>query len=117
VDTATTIVTSLLSVFFLTAGGTKLAGAGPSVEMRDHLGIPPRQRVGIGALEVAGAGGAAVGLALRPLGIAAATGLVFLSVGAIATHLRAEDPVVDALPAAVALALASAAVVLQAVTT
>jgi hypothetical protein len=70
----------------------------------------------IGALEVAGAGGAVLGLAVRPLGLAATGGLVLVGVGAIATHLRAGDPPSEAAPAGVALLLASAALALQAAT-
>jgi hypothetical protein len=45
----------------------------------------------IGTLKTAGALGLAAGLALRPLGIAAAIGLVLFFVCAIYTHIRASD--------------------------
>jgi hypothetical protein len=45
----------------------------------------------IGTLKTAGALGLAAGLALRPLGIAAAIGLVLFFVCAIYTHIRAND--------------------------
>ncbi|MCW2650173.1 MAG: hypothetical protein JWR32_1149 [Mycobacterium sp.] len=45
----------------------------------------------IGTLKTAGALGLAAGLAFRPLGIAAAIGLVLFFVCAIYTHLRASD--------------------------
>jgi hypothetical protein len=45
----------------------------------------------IGTLKTAGALGLAAGLAFRPLGIAAAIGLVMFFVCAIYTHIRASD--------------------------
>ena len=45
----------------------------------------------IGTLKTAGALGRAVGLVFRPLGIAAAIGLVLFFVCAIYTHIRASD--------------------------
>ena len=45
----------------------------------------------IGTLKTAGALGLAAGLAVRPLGIAAAIGLVLFFVCAVYTHIRASD--------------------------
>ena len=45
----------------------------------------------IGTLKTAGALGLAAGLAFRPLGVAAAIGLVLFFVCAIYTHIRASD--------------------------
>jgi hypothetical protein len=45
----------------------------------------------IGTAKTAGAKGLAVGLAFRPLGVAAAIGLVLFFVCAIYTHIRASD--------------------------
>lgn len=45
----------------------------------------------IGTLKTAGALGLAAGLAFRPLGVAAAIGLVLFFVCAIYTHIRAND--------------------------
>jgi DoxX-like family len=45
----------------------------------------------IGTLKTLGALGLAVGLALHPLGIAAAIGLVLFFVCAVYTHIRASD--------------------------
>jgi uncharacterized membrane protein YphA (DoxX/SURF4 family) len=115
-NTATAIATSLLAVLFLSAGAPKLAGAAQSLEMRDHLGVPARFWRLIGVLEIAGAAGALLGLAVRALGVAATGGLVLLSLGAIATHIRAGDAPAKAAPAGLALALAAAALALQVAT-
>ena len=45
----------------------------------------------IGTLKTAGALGLAAGLAFRPLGVAAAIGLVLFFVCAVYTHIRASD--------------------------
>lgn len=57
-----------------------------------HLGVPwDRYRL-IGAPEVAAAVGLFVGLAVEPLALAAAAGLVLLMAGAVLFHPRAGDP-------------------------
>ena len=45
----------------------------------------------IGTLKTAGALGLAAGLAFRPLGVAAAIGLILFFVCAVYTHIRAHD--------------------------
>jgi hypothetical protein len=115
-DVITAVVTGLLTAGFLAAGGAKLAGLPPSLEVRDRLGIPASSWRVIGVLEIAGAVGAAVGLAVRPLGLAATGGLVLVGLGAIATHVRAGDPTSEAAPAGIALLLAAAALALQVAT-
>jgi len=112
-DIATAIVTGLLAAFFLFAAWMKLAGVPQSLEIRDRLGIEPAQWRLIGLLEIAGAVGVAVGLAVRELGVAAGAGLVLVSLGAIASHVRAQDPPSEAGPAVFALVLAAAALALQ----
>jgi hypothetical protein len=111
-DTATVIVTLLLAALFTFSASLKLLGVPKSLEIRDHLGVKPLQWRLIGALELAGVAGVLVGLLWAPLGIAAATGLALLSVGAIAFHLRASDGAADPAPAAIGLVLALAAAVL-----
>ena len=63
--------------------------------------------------EVAGATGALIGLAVRPLGIAALAGLVLVAIGACATQVRLKNPMSEARPAILALVLSVAALVLQ----
>ena len=111
-STVTVLVSLVLGLLFLATAAGKLTGHAASVASRDHLAIRPVRWRQIGLLEVAGAVGVLIGLTLRPLGIAAAAGLVLLSLGAIATHLRAGDKPAAALPAFAALGLAAAAVVL-----
>jgi hypothetical protein len=111
-STATVLVTFLLALLFLATAAGKLTGHTASISSRDHLLIAPVRWQQIGLLEVAGAIGVLIGLTLPPLGIAAAAGLVLLSLGAIATHVRAGDKPRAALPALAALVLAASAFLL-----
>jgi DoxX-like family len=55
------------------------------------VGVPHSWLPVLGALKAAGAAGLVIGLAgVRPVGIAAATGLTLFFVGAIVAHLRAR---------------------------
>jgi DoxX-like family len=56
-----------------------------------EVGVPRSWLPALGAAKLAGAAGLLVGLVgLRPLGIAAAAGLVLFFVGAVLTHLKAR---------------------------
>ncbi|BBZ39932.1 DoxX family protein [Mycobacterium conspicuum] len=56
-----------------------------------EVGVPRSWLPALGAAKLAGAAGLLVGLAgVRPLGIAAATGLVLFFIGAVLTHLKAR---------------------------
>lgn len=54
-----------------------------------NVGLPDWSLFPLGALKALGAAGLLVGLALPPLGIAAAAGLVVFFVGAVIAHARA----------------------------
>ncbi|MFG1935178.1 DoxX family protein [Mycobacterium sp. NPDC048908] len=112
-DTATVVVTILLAALFTFAASIKLLGVRQSLAVRDHLGVAPLQWRLIGVCELVGVAGVLVGLIWPPLGIAAAIGLVLLSIGAIAFHLRASDGAKDMAAAVVGLILAAAAAVLH----
>jgi uncharacterized membrane protein YphA (DoxX/SURF4 family) len=75
---------------------------------RLRIGLPFFQAVG--ALELLAAIGLLAGLAFRPLGIAAAVGLVVLMLGALGFHLRAGDPPAALLTPAIPLALSAATI-------
>ncbi|MGY4773486.1 DoxX family protein, partial [Kribbella sp. CWNU-51] len=59
----------------------------------------------IGVLEVAGAAGVLLGLAIPPLGVLAAAGLLLLMVGALGAHLRQHAGVAEMAPALVVTVL------------
>jgi hypothetical protein len=60
---------------------------------------------GIGALEVTGAAGAALGPVVPLLGVAAGGGLLLLLAGALAVHMRHRDRVPELAPAIVCVVL------------
>ena len=69
-----------------------------------HFGIPWSRYQLIGVAEFVAAGGVLAGLIWAPIGVAAASGMCVLLVGALATHRRSGDRLPEATPALVALA-------------
>lgn len=102
----------LLAVAFAGAGVPKLLALPVMVGRAEGNGIPLSAFRLIGALELAAAAGLVLGLWWSPLGIAAATGLVLLMVGAVGVHLRAGDRFAELAPALVLGLLAAGLVVL-----
>ncbi|MEU6375085.1 DoxX family protein [Streptomyces sp. NPDC046909] len=97
----TTVLAVALSLVFLPLGLAKLAAAPVMRQAAAHVGMSVRLYRVVGALEVAGVAGLLAGLAWMPLGVAAATGLALLMVGAAVVHLRLGDPLPRAVPAVV----------------
>ncbi|MDQ6658349.1 MAG: DoxX family protein [Actinomycetota bacterium] len=85
------IVSIVLAVVFLGAGVSKITKQKQMVDTAAHLGFSVTQYQGIGALEVAAVVGLIVGLFWKPLGIAAAIGLVLMMIGALVFHAKAKD--------------------------
>lgn len=108
----TIFVAVALAALFLLSGATKILPIPASLEGRDELGVPAAAWSLLGAAEVAGAAGVLIGLSVKPLGIAAAIGLVLVALGGFGAHRRAKDPWAKAVPAVVAVLLATAALVL-----
>ncbi len=73
-----------------------------------HFGVPWARYRLIGVAEVAAATGALAGLAWAPLGVAAASGMALLLLGALTVHRRAGDSLSEAAPAVVALGVSLA---------
>ncbi len=88
-----------LALAFVGAGGAKLAGAAVMRESATHLGVPFTTYRALGALELAGALGVAIGFSNASIGIAAASGLGLLMIGAVATHVKAGDSIGTFAPA------------------
>jgi DoxX-like family len=104
----TTPLALVLAVFFGALGIAKLAAAPPMRAAAGHLGFTVDQFRGLGALELAGAAGVALGLWFPALGVAAAIALVLMMVGAVIAHLRNADPAVRVLAPVVTAALVGA---------
>ena len=113
----TMVLTVLTALVFVAAAWVKFAEVEHAMETRHRLAIQPVPYALIGGFEVAGAVGALIGLAFRPLGVVALTGLVLLALGACAAHVKLHDPPNAARPAGLALVLAGAALALQIATT
>jgi uncharacterized membrane protein YphA (DoxX/SURF4 family) len=86
-----TILAIVVAATFAFTGGIKLFNVRASLEVRDSLDVPPGLWRTIGVLEWLGAAGVAIGLAYRPLGLLATSGLAALMVGAMVTRLRAAS--------------------------
>lgn len=87
----TVIASVLLAVVAVASGLPKIAGVAKMLDEARHLGVPRTGYVVIGTLEVAAGAGLLAGLAITPLGIAAAAGLTAMMAGAVITHARAGD--------------------------
>lgn len=84
-----TVLAILVIVTFSVTGAVKLFNVPASLEIRDSLDVRPGRWRLIGVLEWLGVVGVAVGLAYRPLGLAATVALAALLVGAVVTRLMA----------------------------
>jgi hypothetical protein len=73
-----------------------------------HFGVPWARYRLIGVAELAAAGGVLAGLAFAPLGVAAASGMALLVLGALTVHHGAGDSLPEAAPALVALGVSVA---------
>ena len=87
------VVSIALSAFLGGAGVGNIFYVEQSRKDAEHLRITSRRTRFIGWCLVAGAFGLVGGLFWRPLGIAAATGVVLLMIGAITAHRRVGDSI------------------------
>lgn len=95
----------LAALPFAVLGTAKIASTEAMQVRAAHLGFTAEAYRRIGLLELAGAAGLLLGLAMPAVGLAAASGLLVLLVCATALHLRRDDDPKAAAPAAVALTL------------
>ncbi|GLZ35316.1 invasion protein [Lentzea sp. NBRC 105346] len=99
------VLSVLAAVVFFLFGAAKLFALAPMRERAAHAGFSVTAYRGIGALEIAGAAGILLGLAVPALGILAAVGLLLLLAGALITHVRNRDSGRDVVPALVCAVL------------
>jgi uncharacterized membrane protein YphA (DoxX/SURF4 family) len=98
-------ISLLLATACLLPAAGKLLGHPRMRQSAKHFGIRwPRYRL-IGVAELAAAAGVLAGLWWPPLGVAAATGMVVLLIGALTTHRRALDSTKEMAPALLTLAI------------
>jgi len=101
---------ALLSVLLLLGSllpaAAKLAGHPRMRESARHFRIPWRRYRLIGVAELAAAAGVVAGLWWHLLGVAAASGMAILLVGALIAHRRAGDHGKEIAPALITLLIA-----------
>ncbi|TPQ22646.1 DoxX family protein [Streptomyces sporangiiformans] len=81
----------LVALLFVAFGVPKILAVAPMRELAAQSGFSVSAYRVIGVLEVAGAAGVALGLAVPLLGALAGAGLLLLMAGAVITHLRNGD--------------------------
>jgi len=108
------VVVSIVLALLVTGSALgKFRRSAQVIESLRRVGVKDAQIPVLGALEVAGGLGLVVGLAVQPLAVVAAIGLVVYFAGALLSHLRVKDPVAALAPAAFLLVLSVATLVLE----
>jgi DoxX-like family len=110
---ATVVVSVLLAAAMVATFSRKVRRDRQSEQLRAGLGVGERLWQLVGLLELAAAAGLLVGLAVGPLGVAAAVGVALVMVGALAFHLRARIAGAALTPPLAVLAVACAAAALR----
>lgn len=89
------VVAVLLSAVLAMSARGKLTKDERSVDViHNKAKVPLSWFPLLAGLELLGAAGLLIGIAVVPIGIAAGVGLVLYFVGAVGAHLRAKDPMV-----------------------
>ncbi|MFD2422525.1 DoxX family protein [Amycolatopsis pigmentata] len=109
---AYTIAGAVLAVVLVGSAFGKLTRAQQVVDSMNAVGVPPRMYPFLAACEIAGAIGLVAGIWIKPLGIAAAIGVVLYFLGAVGAHIRKSD-FKGMPPAAVFLVFSAAVLVLR----
>ncbi|MFF9402737.1 DoxX family protein [Streptomyces sp. NPDC014646] len=101
------VLAALLSLMLVVSGRGKLVKDPKIMSAMTAVGVSPGMVPVLAVLEFAGAVGLLIGIGYRPLGVAAAVGVVLYFLGAVIAHLRVKD--VKGTPGAGVLLVASAA--------
>jgi hypothetical protein len=114
-QTAYGIVAVIASLMLVMSARMKLVRDPRVVELiGDVVGVPERYFRVLAGLEIAGAVGLLVGIAVPALGVAAGIGLVLYFFAAVASHVRVDDLAPDHIvPAILMLAISTAALALR----
>ncbi|MDG1492015.1 MAG: DoxX family protein [Planctomycetota bacterium] len=98
----------LLNVWLLRAGNATGYRGGDSTSLRQEFaayGLPTPVFYAVGALKIGCAVGLIAGIWFPELLMPAASVLVLLMLGALAMHIKVNDPLIKSLPAALMLAM------------
>ncbi|HET6867516.1 MAG TPA: DoxX family protein [Solirubrobacteraceae bacterium] len=109
------IVAGVFTVMLTMSARMKLVRDPLAVEVIGGVvGVPLRMFPVLALLEVAGGVGLLAGIGVKPLGVAAGTGLLAYFIGAVTSHLRKRDLVLGHLgPPLMMLAVSTAALALR----
>lgn len=105
------VLSVLIAVVFAVLGSAKVAAVPPMRERAAHVGFGVDSYRRLGVVELTGAVGLLVGLAVPAVGLAASAGFVLLLAGALIAHARAGDGAKEMAPAIVVGAAALTCVV------
>ena len=97
------VVAVLLSLLLLVSARGDITRDPKITEQLKAIGVRDSWFLPLGLVKIAGALGLLVGIAYRPLGIAAAIGVVLYFLGAVITHVRAGDKKGVGVPAVIML--------------
>ncbi len=98
-NTTTTIFTVVLALIALVSAMGKLSKMPQVIESMTHVGVKPNQIPQLAYLEILGALGLLIGIAVPVLGLVSAIALMLYFLGAVAAHLRIKDKFKDFAPA------------------
>jgi hypothetical protein len=104
------VITLLAALANAYAAALNFAGAESVKVVANRVHVSTRWMIPFGILLASGASGLVIGLAVPPLGMAAAIGLVLYFIGALAAHLRAHDRGIGGALSFLLLAVAALAV-------
>jgi uncharacterized membrane protein YphA (DoxX/SURF4 family) len=107
------ILASLLGAVAIASALGKLTKKPDIMASMEHVGVKPDMIQVLAILEIFGAIGLFAGIWSKPLGVAAAIGLMLYFDGAVFFHLRAKDKVKDFAPAMVLGWLSLAVAILE----
>jgi uncharacterized membrane protein YphA (DoxX/SURF4 family) len=88
---AYTVVAVVLGLALAASGSAKIRKDERVTTGMTSVGVPLSWYVPLALLEIAGTVGLLIGIGWRPLGIAAAIGVILYFIGALAFHVRAKD--------------------------
>jgi hypothetical protein len=111
--TALIVLTGVVGLVLVAAGGAKVAAVPAMRSRATHLGFSVASYRVIGGLELLGVVGLLAGLAWPPLGVAAAIALAAMMVGAVVCHVRVGDRAGEVVPAVVVGAAVIAVLMLR----
>ena len=98
-NTMTTIMALVLAAIAIVSAMGKLKKMPQVIESMTHVGVKPNQIPVLAYLEIAGALGLLIGIAVPLLGLVSAVALMLYFLGAVVAHIRVKDKFKDFGPA------------------